>query len=214
MSIAIKGLRVKPNYESLINVAVSDKLYNIKFPNRDAKFLRNGFVLSQLDNAGMMEMEKQQEMASKQAFKESLLKQIAINTGANLSDLRNEHDQETRTERVNNAIRPLPDFPSWASFDMARDDDDDTPYDTPFNTPARPTADYSDRVNRSLDMEEQEQVNMRNKKDEQKEQIRKHTSQHLEDLQPKRHIDVDTKVLTRNYLNRIYESVGEKERTE
>ena len=38
MSIAIKGLRVKPNYESLTNVAVSDKLYNIKFPNRDATF--------------------------------------------------------------------------------------------------------------------------------------------------------------------------------
>ena len=47
MPIAIKGLRVKPNYEGLINVAVSDKLYNIKFPNRDAKFLREGFILSQ-----------------------------------------------------------------------------------------------------------------------------------------------------------------------
>ena len=33
MAYAIKGLRVKPNYESLINVAVSDKLYNIEFPN-------------------------------------------------------------------------------------------------------------------------------------------------------------------------------------
>ena len=38
MSIAIKGLRVKPNYEGLINVAVSDKLYNVKFPNRGATF--------------------------------------------------------------------------------------------------------------------------------------------------------------------------------
>ena len=44
--------------------------------------------------------------------------------------------------------------------------------------------------------------------------IRKQSMQQLEDLQPKRHIDVDTKILTRNYLNRIYESVGEKERTE
>ena len=42
MSIAIKGLRVEPNYEGLINVAVSDKLYNVKFPNRDDTFLRNG----------------------------------------------------------------------------------------------------------------------------------------------------------------------------
>ena len=216
MANSMIGLKVKKTYEDLIGVAVSDKLYNIKFPNRDAKHLRDGFILSQLDSEGMRAMEKQQEMANKQAFKESLLKQIAINTGSNLSDLRSEHDQETRTERINNIInQTLPDFPYWATFDMARDDGDssyDTPINTPFNTPGQPTADYSDRVNRSLDMEEEEQVNMRNKKDEQKEQIRKHTSQHLEDLQPKRHIDVDTKVLTRNYLNRIYESVSERER--
>ena len=76
MSYAIKGLRVKPSYEQLINVAVSDGLEQIKFPNRDASFLRNGFVLSQLDGEGARIMEKQQEMASKQAFKESLLKEI------------------------------------------------------------------------------------------------------------------------------------------
>ncbi len=43
MAISMKGLRLKPKYEDLIGVAVSDKLYNIKFPNRDATFLRNGF---------------------------------------------------------------------------------------------------------------------------------------------------------------------------
>ena len=49
---------------------------------------------------------------------------------------------------------------------MAKDDDDDdTPYDTPFNTPARPTVDYSDRVNRSLDLEEQEEIKKTNKKE-------------------------------------------------
>ena len=69
MAIAMRGLRVKPSYEQLINVAVSDGLEQIKFPNRDASFLRNGFVLSQLDNEGMRQMEKQQEIASKQAFK-------------------------------------------------------------------------------------------------------------------------------------------------
>ena len=61
MSIAIKGLRVKPNYEGLINVAVSDKLYNIRFPNRDATFLRNGSLLSQLDGEGARIMEDQQK---------------------------------------------------------------------------------------------------------------------------------------------------------
>ena len=81
MSIAIRGLRVKPSYEQLINLAVSDGLEQIKFPNRDASFLRNGFILSQLDNEGMRQMEKQQEMASKESYKEHLLKEIIKNTG-------------------------------------------------------------------------------------------------------------------------------------
>ena len=59
MSYAVKGLRVKPSYEQLINVAVSDGLEQIEFPNRDASFLRNGFVLSQSDGEGMRQMEKQ-----------------------------------------------------------------------------------------------------------------------------------------------------------
>ena len=71
------GLRFKPTYEDLIGVAVSVKLYKSKFPNRNASFRRNGFVLSQLVGEGMRAMGGQQEMESKEAFKESLLKQIA-----------------------------------------------------------------------------------------------------------------------------------------
>ena len=103
MAIAMKGLRLRPSYEDLIGVAVSDELRNIKFPNRDATFLRNGFILSQLDGQGQREMERQQEMASKEAYKEHLLKQIAKNTG-NIHDLRNDHRQEVQNERVNNAV--------------------------------------------------------------------------------------------------------------
>ena len=77
MASAMKGLRLKPTYEQLIDVAVSDGLDNIRFPNRDATFLRNGFVLSQLDGEGMRQMGKQQEMASKESYKEHLLKEIA-----------------------------------------------------------------------------------------------------------------------------------------
>ena len=55
--------KLKSNYEDLINVAVSDKFYNVKFPNRDATFLRNGFVPSQPDGEGMRTMERQQGMA-------------------------------------------------------------------------------------------------------------------------------------------------------
>ena len=72
MAIAMQGLKLKPNYEGLIYVAVSYKLYNIKFPNRDATFLRNGFVLSQLDGEGMRMLERQQETVSKEAYKEHL----------------------------------------------------------------------------------------------------------------------------------------------
>ena len=115
MANSMIGLKVKKTYEDLIGVAVSDKLYNIKFPNRDAKFLRNGFVLSQLDNEGMAQMERQQEMASKEAYKEHLLKQIAKNTGANIHDLRNDSHQEMRTERITNAVY----------FDMSHGDDMD-----------------------------------------------------------------------------------------
>ena len=68
MAVAMQGLRVRKQYEQLIGVAVSDELCNNKIPNRDASFLRNGFVLSQLDGEGAGVMEKQQEMASKQAF--------------------------------------------------------------------------------------------------------------------------------------------------
>ena len=60
MAYAIPGLKVHRKYEDLIGVAVSDELRNIKFPNRDALFLRNGFVLSQLDGEGQRVMERQQ----------------------------------------------------------------------------------------------------------------------------------------------------------
>ena len=40
MAIAMKGLRLKTKYEDLTGVAVSGKLYNVKFPDRDSKFLR------------------------------------------------------------------------------------------------------------------------------------------------------------------------------
>ena len=61
MANAMQGLRVKPTYEQLINVAASDGLEQIKIPNRDATCLRNGFVLSQLDGEGMRVMEDQQK---------------------------------------------------------------------------------------------------------------------------------------------------------
>ena len=67
----MRGLKIKPTYERLIGVAISDGLEQINFPNRDASLLRNGFSLSQLDE-GTRQMQLQQEEASRHALKESL----------------------------------------------------------------------------------------------------------------------------------------------
>jgi len=96
MAVAMRGLRRKPTYEGLINVAVSDKLYNVKFPHRDAQFLRNGLILSQLDGEGARLMGRQQEQMAKEAFKERLFKQVAIHTGSNLHDLRSDSDADRK----------------------------------------------------------------------------------------------------------------------
>ena len=74
MAQAMRRLKLKPNYGDLINVAVSGKLYDIRFPNRDASFLRNGFVKSQLDGEGARAMERQQELANKESHKRTFIK--------------------------------------------------------------------------------------------------------------------------------------------
>jgi hypothetical protein len=212
MANHMKGLRLKPTYEQLIGVAVSDKLYNVKFPNRTAQFLRNGFVLSQLDGEGQRAMEKQQEMASKEAFKESLLKEIAINTGSNLHDLRSDSEADRRRERFDSLNTP-PRNNRPETYDMTENDDDmQSLYSLPISSSTF-VSDYSGRINRQLDFEEEEQDNSRIRQESKREKTRQELSEHLDDLQPKRRIDVDTKVLTRNYLDRIYENVSEMERT-
>ena len=127
MAVAIKGLRVRPQYEDLIGVAVSDELYNIIFPNRNTSFVRNGFILSQLDGESARIVEQQQEMASKHAFKERLLKEIAINTGSNLFGLRSDSHQGMRDERIREFSTPIRSQPE--TYDLSRDDF--TPFDTP-----------------------------------------------------------------------------------
>ncbi len=54
----LEGLKLKPTFEHLI-----DDIYEapkIKYPDRRAKFIRDGFVLSQLDERIYEQMEKQQ----------------------------------------------------------------------------------------------------------------------------------------------------------
>ena len=83
-----------------------DGLENFQFPNRDAAFLRSGFILSQFDGEGMRQMQLQQEQAIKTTFKEHLLNQASGTTGVYISDLRQSSNAETQTNRINNVLRP------------------------------------------------------------------------------------------------------------
>ena len=104
--------------------------------------------------------------------------------------MKNDSDADNRRDRTNRAMTTLPMKPK--SFDMALMDD--TPFETPHYEQSI-SFDLSDRINRRLDFEEQEN-DLINKQEQQIEHIKKETIQHLEKLQPKRrHIDVDTKVL-------------------
>ena len=73
MAKSMKGLKVTPTYEDLVGVAKPGGSEHIRFPNRDAEFLREGLISSHLDGEGMRQMQLQQEEASRHAFKESLL---------------------------------------------------------------------------------------------------------------------------------------------
>ena len=91
----------------MINVAVSDGLEQIKFLNRNATFLRNGFVLSQLDGEGMRVMEDQQKRHIKEVYMDSALRSLASDRSSdsvsNFS-FKSAHTQNTQTERINAMI--------------------------------------------------------------------------------------------------------------
>ena len=108
MAVAMRGLKVKPPHEQLTGVASPDGLEQIKFPNRDAEFIRYGFILSQLDGEGMRQIQlQQQERKQRNIFKKKhLLKQASDTTGVNISDLRHSSNAETQTNRINNMLRP------------------------------------------------------------------------------------------------------------
>ena len=86
-----------------------------------------------------------------------MLKYIAINTGANLSDLRSESHQELRTDRIREFTTPMRSRPE--TYDIAGSDEF-TPFDTPstpfYETPA--LSDYSSRINRRIDFDEREEI--------------------------------------------------------
>ncbi len=78
--IKFLGLEKKPTYDELVNYIQRDP-DKIKLPNREAKFLRNTPMLSQLDGEGLREMEEQQLIAMKLNYREQVLRQMSANTG-------------------------------------------------------------------------------------------------------------------------------------
>ena len=165
----------------------------------------------------MRQTQIQQEQASKEAFKERLWKQIAVNTGANLSDLRTDSNAETQTERVNRAIGKGygTDPTKTETFNMAQSDDDgnfDTPSGTPFQTPRPATTDYSGKVNKQIDLDEQYKINMANRKQQALDRIKQETSQHLSELHSRIPEDQETRDLTRSVLNLVYKNASAKEK--
>ena len=119
--------------------------------------------------------------------------------------------KDDRTREFTTPVRYRPE-----TYDMAGSDDF-TPYDTPspspFDTPFHDTplhSDYSSRINRRTDFEEQE-INSRKIQQHKIDQTIEDVSQQLDQALPtKRRVDVYAKVLTRSYLYRVYLSTVDK----
>ena len=115
MAVAMRGLRIKPTYEQLIGVAVSDGLEHIKFPSRDASCLRNGFVLSQLGGEGMRAMEMQQQRHITEVYMDSALKPLASdpdNERISNCSFKSAHTK-TQTQRINEMITQSVQAKKW-----------------------------------------------------------------------------------------------------
>ena len=107
MAIAMKGLRVRPQYEAPIGVAFSDGSEQIESSNRNASFLRNGFILSQLDGEGMRVMEQQQQRHMKEVYIGSALKSLASNLdneSISICSFKSAYTQDAPTQRIQEMI--------------------------------------------------------------------------------------------------------------
>jgi hypothetical protein len=71
------GLRKRPTFEGIVDYLANGQ-EKTKYPNREAKQIRNHPYLTQLDGIGMFEMQEQQENAWKEQEKERVMKQLGI----------------------------------------------------------------------------------------------------------------------------------------
>ena len=71
----MENLRRKPTYNELINYLEFEQP-KIKYPNRDATFLRNSHYLSQFDNDSWIDLEEQEQNIEKEKLKEAEVRKI------------------------------------------------------------------------------------------------------------------------------------------
>ena len=82
------SMRRKQTYEEVLDYIVNNN-DKIVYPNRTAKLLRNTFQLSKLDGDGQAILEQQQADELKHRFKDTQLRQLAI-----------QNDTDVRTEAI------------------------------------------------------------------------------------------------------------------
>ena len=87
-----------------------------------------------------------------------------------------------------------------------------TPLNTPFQTPRRATSDYSDQVDKHIDLETQDRINMENRKQEKPCRNAQEAAQRLSGLQPNIPENQETRELTSSLLNLVYKDVSENEK--
>lgn len=91
------GLRRRPKYEEISQEINPDET-KIKYPNRNAKFLREDPRMTQLDGIGFFEsMQDQEEATIKEQRKESTLRQIAKDNNTGMAEARANYPPKPRT---------------------------------------------------------------------------------------------------------------------
>ena len=100
--------------------------------NRNAKFVRDGFVLNQLDGEGMEVMEGHQEMAMKGHCKDNYLRSSAVNNEDSTThpSFRTANEGNLRQEKINDMLQranKVNQSNKTKLFDMSSSQDDMEP---------------------------------------------------------------------------------------
>ncbi len=165
----MQNLRRKPTFNELINYLEFEQP-KIKYPNRDATFLRNSPYLSQFDGDSWIDLEEQENNITKEKLKEEEVKKIV-----------SENQSTAQVERVKRIVRVVKPpkmrirkkTSSRATYyDMAKDDD---MFDTAMDESMTYTAN-------DLDVAAAEQADEIMQKQQ---QMKKKVAEHLDDSQPK-----------------------------